>query len=427
MISEYERVQALFKQALAEARSRGADRITALHFVTYGPLQETEGRLRNILRGLWVGTPAENARIVVRAGIKRFVCWNCCGLRFESDEEDATCPNCGHTAVWIPSEITFALERVETAEGTPRMIAFGPIPSRRLGHSLGVNNIPPKFCTYSCVYCQLGRTPHIQADRRTFYTPEEIARDVRRQVERTGGQIDYLTFVPDGEPTLDVNLGRSVVSLRSLSIPVAVITNSSLVWQEGVREDLSKADWVSLKVDSALEPTWRRINRPHRSLRLAAILDGMLSFAQSYKGMLVTETMLVAGVNDDEPSLRAVAAFLARLRPARAYISVPTRPPAEPWVRPPAEERVLRAHQIFSAAVGEAELLIGYEGDAFSATGDPREDLLRITAVHPMRREAVEALLARTGASWETVSGLVAEGLLVETEYEGRTFYARRI
>jgi len=307
------------------------------------------------------------------------------------------------------------------------MIAFGPIPSRRLGRSLGVNNIPPKFCTYSCVYCQLGRTLRMQVNRRGFYAPEEIAQDVRQQVERTGGQVDYLTFVPDGEPTLDANLGQEAALLRSLSIPIAVITNGSLVWREDVREDLSGADWVSLKVDSVLEPIWRRINRPVRSLRLSAILDGMLSFAESYRGRLMTETMLVQGLNDGEESLRQVAAFLARLRPARAYISVPTRPPAEKWVHPPAEETVLRAHQIFASAVGEVELLIGYEGDAFSATGDPREDLLRITAVHPMRREAVEALLVRTGAGWEVVSRLVGEGLLVETEYEGRTFYTRSI
>ena len=307
------------------------------------------------------------------------------------------------------------------------MIAFGPIPSRRLGRSLGVNNIPPKFCTYSCVYCQLGRTLRMQVNRRGFYAPEEIAQDVRQQVERTGGQVDYLTFVPDGEPTLDANLGQEAALLRSLSIPIAVITNGSLVWREDVREDLSGADWVSLKVDSVLEPIWRRINRPARSLRLSAILDGMLSFAESYRGRLMTETMLVQGLNDGEESLREVAAFLARLRPARAYISVPTRPPAEKWVHPPAEETVLRAHQIFASAVEEVELLIGYEGDAFSATGDPREDLLRITAVHPMRREAVEALLVRTGAGWEVVSRLVGEGLLVETEYEGRTFYTRSI
>ena len=310
------------------------------------------------------------------------------------------------------------------------MIAFGPIPSRRLGRSLGVNNIPPKVCTYSCVYCQLGRTIRMQVDRRSFYAPEEVLRDVREQVEKSraaGERIDYLTFVPDGEPTLDVNLGREIELLRPLSIPIAVITNGSLLWREDVQEDLTGADWISLKVDSVREPIWRRTDRPHGSLRLPVILEGLLSFARFYEGTLVTETMLVEGVNDDEASLREVAEFLARLKPARAYISVPTRPPAEKWVRPPGEEAILRAHQILASAVGEVELLIGYEGDAFAATGDAREDLLRITAVHPMRREAVEALLARTGAGWEVVSGLIDEGLMVEADYGGHTFYARRL
>lgn len=308
------------------------------------------------------------------------------------------------------------------------MIAFGPIPSRRLGRSMGVNNIPPKVCTYSCLYCQLGRTLRMQVERQPFYAPEEVLRDVREQVEKAraaGERIDYLTFVPDGEPTLDVNLGREIEQLRPLGIPIAVISNGSLIWREDVREDLAKADWVSLKTDAVLEPIWRQVNRPHGSLRLPAILEGMLAFARSYDGTLVTETMLVEGVNDGEESLKAVADFLARLRPARAYISIPTRPPAERWVRPPTEQAILRAHQILAAVVEEVELLIGYEGDAFSATGDAREDLLRITAVHPMRREAVEALLARTGADWNVVSGLMDDGLLVETEYAGHTFYLR--
>ena len=310
------------------------------------------------------------------------------------------------------------------------MIAFGPIPSRRLGRSLGINNIPPKICTYSCVYCQLGRTLQMQVDRQPFYAPEEVLRDVRDQVEKTravGEQIDYLTFVPDGEPTLDVNLGREIELLQPLGVPIAVITNGSLIWREDVREDLAGADWVSLKVDAVREPIWRHTDRPHGSLRIEAILEGMLAFARSYEGTLVTETMLVEGVNDGEDSLKEVADFLARLKPARAYISIPTRPPAEEWVRPPTEEAILRAHEVLASAVGEVELLIGYEGDAFAATGDAREDLLRITAVHPMRREAVEALLARTGAGWEVVSGLIEDGLLVETEYGGHTYYARRL
>jgi len=270
----------------------------------------------------------------------------------------------------------------------------------------------------------------MEVDRQPFYAPKEVLQDVREQVEKcraAGERIDYLTFVPDGEPTLDLNLGQEIELLQPLGIPIAVITNGSLVWREDVREDLAKADWVSLKVDAVVEPIWRRVARPHGSLRLPAILDGMLTFARSYEGTLVTETMLVEGINDEASSLEAVAEVLARLGPVRAYISVPTRPPAEPWVRPPTEEVLLRAHQILAAVVGEVELLIGYEGDRFAATGDAREDLLRITAVHPMRREAVEALLARSGAGWAVVRELVAEGLLIETEYEGHRYYARRL
>ena len=117
MVSERERVRALLNQALAEARSHGASRIAALHFVVYGSFQETETRLRRILQELSLNTLAENAQIIVRAGPNRFLCWNCCALRFESDEEEATCPNCGHRASLIPIDIAFALDHIEIAEG----------------------------------------------------------------------------------------------------------------------------------------------------------------------------------------------------------------------------------------------------------------------------------------------------------------------
>ena len=177
------------------------------------------------------------------------------------------------------------------------MIAFGPVPSRRLGRSLGINNIPPKVCTYSCVYCQVGRTLKMQVERQAFYAPQEVTQAVRDGIERAGKAsepIDYLTFVPDGEPTLDVNLGREIALLRSLGVPVAVISNGTLIWRDDVRADLMAADWVSLKVDATREEVWRGIDRPHGHLRLSAILEGMLEFAQVYEGDLVTETMLVA-------------------------------------------------------------------------------------------------------------------------------------
>jgi wyosine [tRNA(Phe)-imidazoG37] synthetase (radical SAM superfamily) len=310
------------------------------------------------------------------------------------------------------------------------MIAFGPVPSRRLGRSLGINNIPPKVCSYSCAYCQLGRTIQMQVERRPFYDLEEILGSVRSKVEKAaqaGESIDYLTFVPDGEPTLDVNLGREIGLLRPLGMPIAVITNGSLVWRKDVREELATADWVSLKVDAVQQDVWRRVNRPHGTLELDRILEGMLQFAAAHAGSLVTETMLVEGLNDGEERLMATADFIARLQPDRAYLAIPTRPPAEPWARPPAEEVVNRAVQILTQRVGDVEYLIGYEGNAFAFTGDVEEDLLSITAVHPMRREAVSEFLTRAGADWSVVRRLIAQEQLVETEYGNRTFYLRKL
>jgi wyosine [tRNA(Phe)-imidazoG37] synthetase (radical SAM superfamily) len=308
------------------------------------------------------------------------------------------------------------------------MIAFGPVPSRRLGRSLGINNIPPKVCTYSCVYCQLGRTMKMQIGRCAFYETDKIMTAVQDKIERArevGEPIDYLTFVPDGEPTLDVHLGREIELLRPLGIKVAVITNASLLWRQDVREALMKANWVSLKIDSTREEIWRRIDRPYGTLQLASILDGMLDFARAYKGELVTETMLVKGINDSDDHVGDIADFFARLRPSTAYLAVPTRPPAEEWVQPPGEEAINRAYQIVKTKVDQVEYLIGYEGDAFAFTGNVEEDLLSITSVHPMREEAVSAFLARAGADWETVHKLINQDQLIRLDYEGIKFYMR--
>ena len=121
------------------------------------------------------------------------------------------------------------------------MLVFGPVPSRRLGRSLGINNIPPKTCTYACVYCQLGRTPRLQIERQTFYSTEDLCDAVTcklRAARERHEPVDYLTFVPDGEPTLDENLGATIAALKPLGIPIAVITNTSLIWDPAVREAL---------------------------------------------------------------------------------------------------------------------------------------------------------------------------------------------
>jgi wyosine [tRNA(Phe)-imidazoG37] synthetase (radical SAM superfamily) len=279
------------------------------------------------------------------------------------------------------------------------------------------------------VYCQVGRTPHLLAIRRAFYRPEDIVKEVAAKVAGTrdaGDSIDYLTFVPDGEPTLDINLGRTIDLLKPLEIRIAVITNGSLLWREDIREELGKADLVSIKVDTVSEHDWRRLNRPHRSLRLATVLDGMMDFARAFTGELTTESMLVRDINDRDDDIEKVAEFLAELKPETAYLAIPIRPPAEDWVGPPDEDRVNHAFQIFSSRIDHVEYLVGYEGDAFSCSGDPEQDLLSITAVHPMREDAVRKFLGNAGREWETIRRLIEKDCLVETEYRGSKFYTRR-
>ena len=309
-------------------------------------------------------------------------------------------------------------------------IVFGPVPSRRFGRSLGIINIPPKSCSYSCVCCQIGRTPETTTEPRAFRPPQKIISAVTRRVEvlrESGEQVDFLTFVPDGEPTLDHHLGEEIDGLRSLSVPIAVISNGSLAWREDVRAALGKADRVSFKVDSVHEASWRRVDRPDPSLQLDAVLDGMLRFSRTFEGELITETMLIRGLNDASGAIDPTVAFLANLGPRVAYLAVPTRPPAEPWVRPAREDSVNRAFQLLAERLPRVELLTHFEGTAFGTTGDPVQDLLGVAAVHPLREDAALSLLARDGADRSVLDHLIREGRLRPVQYRGHTFYVRPV
>lgn len=310
------------------------------------------------------------------------------------------------------------------------MITFGPVPSRRLGHSMGINNIPPKICTYSCVYCQVGRTLNMQVERKVFYKPEEIVQSVEKKVREAkekGEPVDYLTFVPDGEPTLDINLGKEIELLKASGIKIAVITNSSLIGKENVRNDLGRADWVSLKIDAVSQDIWRRINRPHRYLKLNEILQGILEFSRTFKGELTTETMLIQDFNDNLEETEKISGFIAKINPSISYIAIPTRPPAEKYVEHPTEQAINMAYQVFEEKSIHTEYLIGYEGNAFAFTRNVEDDLLSITAVHPMREDGVKKLLAKAKSDWDVIEKLMHEGKLTEVEYKNKKFYIRKL
>jgi wyosine [tRNA(Phe)-imidazoG37] synthetase (radical SAM superfamily) len=259
-------------------------------------------------------------------------------------------------------------------------------------------------------------------ERREFYDPNQIYQEVDNALKSLGDEVDYITFVPNGEPTLDVNLGKTAEMLRDFG-RVAIITNSSLIWRTDVKEDLMNFDLISFKVDAVDENTWRYINRPHKSLKLPAILENLIDFRQDFKGTLITETMLLDGIEYD---FNEIAEFLNDLKPDKAYISVPIRPPAERWVKPAKEDVINKAYQTFSRYV-KTELLMGLEGLDFGFRGDVEKDLLSITSVHPLREKAIMELLKKSNADFSIVEKLVEEGKLTVVEFGGERFYIRKI
>ncbi|MGQ9642129.1 MAG: radical SAM protein, partial [Candidatus Bathycorpusculaceae bacterium] len=183
------------------------------------------------------------------------------------------------------------------------------------------------------------------------------------------------------------------------------------------------------KVDAVSQDLWKRINRPHKDLKLNTVLKGIREFAEEFKGTVVTETMLIDSI-DYGDEFKRIAEFLTKLEKLdKAYIAIPTRPPTEKWVKPANEKGINAAFQVFSEKLGadRVEYLIGYEGNAFAFTGNVEEDLLSITAVHPMRKDAVKEFLIKANADWRFIEELLREGKLVELEYEGNRYYMRKL
>lgn len=310
------------------------------------------------------------------------------------------------------------------------MIVYGPVPSRRLGQSLGVNNIPPKGCSYSCVYCQIGRTKNMRICRKEFYKPGDIYSEVKTKVDQlkeNGKQPDYISFVPDGEPTLDKNLGVELGLIKNLNVKTAVITNASLLWMDEVKEDLSKADWVSVKIDAVWDNVWHRIDRPHGGLNLQKVLEGMIDFSKSYQGTLVTETMLISGFNDDPRHIEGIAEQISKINPRKAYILVPTRPPAESSVYRASGESLIEAASIVNSISGvNVECITEDDTEqGFFFTDNVAEDLLSITSVHPIREEIIKHYIRIKKADSSILKKLIDQNKIIEYTYEGKRFYKR--
>jgi len=303
---------------------------------------------------------------------------------------------------------------------------FGPVPSRRLGRSLGIDPIPLKTCNWNCVYCQLGRTAPLTCERRDYVPAALIVEQVRTVLEsRRSGEVDWLTFVGSGEPTLHERLGWIIRQVKAMTpVPVAVITNGSLLYRPDVREELSAADAVLPSLDAGSASLYRAVNRPHPEFTFNRLVDGLVEFRRSYSGKLWIEVMLVENLNDGEPALRDLAAVLARIEPDEVHISLPLRPPAEVWVKPADGHGLARATEILGSV---ARILPPIpEGVDLSAPEDLVEAVISVISRHPMNEGELTRALERWSAGdvSNVLSQLAASGRAQVVTASGQRFWS---
>lgn len=311
---------------------------------------------------------------------------------------------------------------------------FGPVPSRRLGQSLGIDPVPFKTCNWNCVYCQLGRTAPFTLERREYVPRAEILEQVQEVLEsHAPGEIDWITFVGSGETCLHSELGWLINAVKQeTEIPVAVITNGSLLHLPEVRRELLAADAVLPSLDAASERLYRKINRPHRSLTLEMLVGGLKAFRAEYHGQLWVEVMLIKGLNDGVPELNALSAVLEQIQADEVHLLLPTRPPAEPWVEPPDEVELQRARFILGKRVRlkvpETERSgIAETSGTFDLSGECNiiEALVSILTRHPMSESDLLATLEKwlPGQAQQTLDKLCAAGQVQVVLRRGQRFW----
>ena len=210
---------------------------------------------------------------------------------------------------------------------------FGPVPSRRLGFSLGVDVVPKKYCTFDCVYCQVGKTTEKGLERKRFFDPEEIVDEIISETKRLSN-IDIVTFSGSGEPTLNPDIGWMIKETKKLlKLPICVITNSSLLFDEKVRLDLDKSDLILPSFDAASEEVFRSVNRPHPAIDVDKMVEGLKRFRAGYKGKFWLEVMLIKGLNDTQEELQLIGKAVKLIGADKVQLNTVTRPPTEETAR----------------------------------------------------------------------------------------------
>ena len=298
---------------------------------------------------------------------------------------------------------------------------FGPVPSRRLGLSLGVDLVPPKTCSYDCLYCQVGRTTCVTVEPKALVPLEAVLKELKESFLRKTP--DFVTFSGSGEPTLHSGIGEAIAFVKKESdLKVAVLTNGSLLWRQEVRERLLKADVIMPTLSTVNEETYRKIHRPHPDLRLSRVIRGLRSLREIYKGELHVEVMLLSGLNDSDEELAGLKEALTDIAPDRIQLNTVVRPPADPGALSLDREKMEEVKNFF----GRSAEVVAFIPPKHR---DQNYDSLSVAVVEMAKRRPVRTLdVAHVlGLSIDEVErlvkGLTVKGRLRSQAHLGETYY----
>ena len=302
---------------------------------------------------------------------------------------------------------------------------YGPVPSRRLGRSLGIDPIPSKTCNYQCIYCQLGKTTNFTNNRKDYYPKDEIIAEMEQAIRINEENIDYITFVGSGEPTLYKSLEDLILRAKEFSKkPICVITNGALLYNMDVRNALLHADVVLPSLDAADEKSFIKINRPHPSIKFDMVIQGFIEFRRIFTGRFWIEIMIMKGINDSKEQLLKFKEKIDLIKPNRIDINVPIRPPVEEWVKIPDKNIIAILNEVFGQYYDINFPEMGYFG---LYSSNFKEELLNIITRHPMRQDQIIDTFSSEHLSKDNImqhlKNLEKEKKVKEIYYNGKIFW----
>ncbi len=306
---------------------------------------------------------------------------------------------------------------------TPRSV-YGPVPSRRLGRSLGIDLVPFKTCSYDCIYCQLGRTTNKTIELREYVPLDAVLEELTQRLPCEPAP-DYIGLAGSGEPTLHARIGELIDAIKTMtSVPVAVLTNGSMLWSPEVRASLAQADLVMPSLDAGDASTFERVNRPHPGIGFAAMVEGLATFAEGFRGKIWLEVFILRGITDQPDRVRDIASIVRRIRPDRVQLNTVARPPAEADALEAVPDALERLRGFFPGVcevIAESRIV---ESEDRIASEDAEEAIRALLARRPCTVKGIaDGLSMRPNEVVKHLDALCARGIVRSASRENGVFY----